>query len=439
VQRILAKEARLARRRILMLAGAAAVCVALRANGAITLIGAASIPGDAGDRSGQTGKVLDNGGHPLNVARNTFGGAGSAIDYTGSGDLYVMASDRGPNNGDAQYDDRVHWVRIVVKPGEARSVSASVVDTTLLTPAAKEGRPGMHYSGSSAAFVGQPGFAGKETLRLDPEGIRMSGNGDGSFWISDEYGPYVLKFDRAGEKIDEFVLPAKYRVAISSADERIELTANKIGRQVNRGMEGLAITPDGKTLVGLMQNALLQDHGLDEKGARASIYTRLVTMNLQDRTVHEYVYLMESAKFGMNEILAVNSHEFLVIERDGKSGKESASKKIYRVDLDGASDISKPFAVAGKSFDYSGTTAANGLPGTGTVAGVKPVSKTLFLDMLDTRFGLGGDDFPEKLEGLAWGPDFENGDKLLIVSSDNDFMAKQGTWFFAFRVGRENL
>ena len=36
---------------------------------AITLVGVASIPGDALDRSGQAGKVLDNSGKPTEVAR----------------------------------------------------------------------------------------------------------------------------------------------------------------------------------------------------------------------------------------------------------------------------------------------------------------------------------------------------------------------------------
>ena len=128
-----------------------------------------------------------------------------------------------------------------------------------------------------------------------------------------------------------------------------------------------------------------------------------------------------------------------MIERDGKAGRESASKRIYHINLQGATDVSAPFVAEGKSFDYTGTTAANGLPATGAIAGVKPVSKRLFLDLLDPRLGLGGDSFPEKLEGLAWGPDFDNEDKLLIVTSDNDFKAEQGTWFYVFRVGKGDL
>ena len=62
---------------------------------------------------------------------------------------------------------------------------------------------------------------------------------------------------------------------MDSAGNSLELypAFNTTGRQANRGMEGLAITPNGRTLVGIMQNALLQDHGArsrDASGASGS-------------------------------------------------------------------------------------------------------------------------------------------------------------------------
>jgi len=56
----------------------------------------------------------------------------------------------------------------------------------------------------------------------------------------------------------------------------------------------------------------------------------------------------------------------------------------------------------------------------GAIPGVTKVSKTLFLDLLNPAFGLAGPSFPEKIEGLAFGPSF-GGARTLIVSSDNDF------------------
>lgn len=97
-------------------------------------------------------------------------------------------------------------------------------------------------------------------MRLDPEGIRVGSDGD--FYISDEYGPYVFEFDRQGHLLRRIAVPPKFLIATPSSDPNSELLNNTSGRQANRGMEGLAISPDGGTLFGIMQNALLQDNGL---------------------------------------------------------------------------------------------------------------------------------------------------------------------------------
>ena len=80
-----------------------------------------------------------------------------------------------------------------------------------------------------------------------------------------------------------------------------------------------------------------------------------------------------------NEILALNDHEFLVIDRDGKAGNEAKSKNINKIDLTGATDISAPFVADGKSYDYSGTNADNGLPARGPIPGVTAVKKSAFI------------------------------------------------------------
>jgi len=70
--------------------------------------------------------------------------------------------------------------------------------------------------------------------------------------ISDEYGPYVYQFNRyTGKRIKVFTLPSKFAVSNLSPVGATEISNNQSGRVANKGMEGLAITPDGKTLVDL--------------------------------------------------------------------------------------------------------------------------------------------------------------------------------------------
>ena len=62
-----------------------------------------------------------------------------------------------------------------------------------------------------------------------------------------------------------------------------------------------------------------------------------------------------------------------------------------------------------------------------------PVRKRVLIDLLDPAFGLAGARFPEKIEGLAFGPNLADGRRLLVVASDNDFDAAEPIrfWFFA--------
>lgn len=42
--------------------------------------------------------------------------------------------------------------------------------------------------------------------------------------------------------------------------------------------------------------------------------------------------------------------------------------------------------------------------------------------------------FPEKIEGLAFGPDLADGRRLLIVTTDNDLSADTESWIWAFAI-----
>jgi hypothetical protein len=367
----------------------------------VVFLAKTSFAGDAIDRSGLSGKLEDG------TPRNRLGGLGSAIAYSGQGNRFIMASDRGPADGAVSFQCRMHFVDIIVKSERRAEVKASLRDTVLLKD--EEGRS---FLGIASAF--DP-IRPATSLRLDPEGVRVGR--DGSIFISDEYGPYVYQFAPNGKRLRSIRIPEKFRIVHPRAKEEDELKANKSGRVPNKGMEGLALTPDGRKLVAALQAPLIQD------GGRAGANCYLVEIDLATGASREFLYPLEKSGLGLSEILAVNDHEFLVIERDGKPGKQARDKKIVRIDVAKATDIS----------------ARESLPTKGLPKGVVPVKKQLFLDLLDARHGLAGPDFPGKLEGLAFGPDLADGRRLLIVTSDNDFKAEEPTWIYAFAIDKDSL
>ncbi len=205
-------------------------------------------------------------------------------------------------------------------------------------------------------------------------------------------------------------------------------------------MEGLAITPDGKTLVGMMQGPLTHDGGVSGSNVRILVYD----LTNPSAAPQQYLYQLDSSATPISELLAVNNHKFLVDERDGVAGP-SGIKKLYQFDLNQAT---APTDLATSAFP--GTTASNGLPTTGTPAGVVPLQKSLFANIGQLLNAASPSPFsnvdgtaslPDKIEGYSWGPDLADGRHLLLATNDNDFVQPGGAagsghpnYIFAFAV-----
>jgi hypothetical protein len=392
------------------------------------LIAIGKVSGSYEDFATSTAGTLENG-----AAGNILGGIGSGFAYAG-GNEFIAVPDRGPNataynsaaDDTTSYIPRFHTLHLSLAPSASGAtlpftLTPMITGTTLLssrTPlvygaGVNVGLPGgepalnakhtYYFTGRSDNFDPARPSTDPRNARLDPEGVRISNDGK-SVFVSDEYGPYLYEFNRAtGERIRAYTLPAKLAVTKLSPVGDTEINGNTAGRVANKGMEGLAITPDGKTLVGVMQAPLIQDGGKT---------IRLVKIDVGSGATQEYAYTL-TAGSGVSEILAINDHEFLLDERDGKGlgdGSVAKVKHLYRIDLANAQDVS-------------------GISGAALAA--KAVPKTLFLDVVAAlnQHGIASTDVPAKLEGLAFGPDVVmNGvtRHTLFVVNDNDFNANVG-------------
>jgi len=384
--------------------------------------------GNFADLSGLTYNLENN------VRANELGGLGSGLAYA-NGNTFLALPDRGPNAVpfDSNIDDTVSYINrfqtVTMNltpnntPGLPFILTPKLQATTLLwslTPLSYgeggdgivgSGKPPLnnfffHFlTGRSDGFG--PGNSGNpKDARFDTEGIRLSNDGL-RVYISDEYGPYVYEFDRIlGVRLRSFTLPSSFYVQNLSAMGANEMSPfNTSGRVANKGMEGLAITPDGRTLVGIMQNSLIQDAAL---GGSAAKMLRIVTIDLPSGHVtHQYAYLLSDGS-GVSEICALNNHEFLVDERDGKGrgdGSKAKFKELWKIDLNTATDVS----------------AMNG-----TDAAANAVGKTLFVDLVASlKPFFATDQIPAKIEGVAFGPDVKTGNSTLHtlwIANDNDFL-----------------
>jgi phytase-like protein len=384
----------------------------------ITLVGKGLVPGTALDKSRLTGNICQAGNLTNCVPQTLFGGFGSALTYTGHNNVYIAAPDRGPFDGltDVPYLDRFHFLKITTDlDAPFPNINTVLLETRLL-----RNERGQAFVGAAGSFDVNKERA---TLRFDPEGIRVGLLG--TFFISDEYGPDVFEFSPSGHLLRRLNVPSKYEISNPNEDPNNELLLNTSGRQANRGMEGLAISPNNRFLFGMMQNALIQDNGLDPGTTdRVGLNNRILKIDLLTGRKQEYVYVLDAINRGQGvcEILAINDHEFLVLERDNRSNLQTppqapTRKTIYKIDITGATDVS----------------GVDSLPAGPLPAGIVPVQKTLFINLLDPAFNLAAT-IPEKVEGLAWGPNLHDGRHVLYVISDNDLNPNLDTQIYSFAI-----
>ena len=287
------------------------------------------------------------------------------------------------------------------------------------------GETPYHADGSPVLVNDQlPYNAATNPIKLDDYGL--DGEGlvalkDGTFWVSDEYGPHIVHFDRDGVEIT--------RINAFKDDTRalLHLPAVFQHRRANRGMEGLAITPDQTTLVGIMQSSMKNPNKASQKGD----LTRIVSVNLTNGETEQYLYRQEKAENANSEIAALTANKFLVIERDGsflfggpKKANPNAQKQVYRIDLTSGTALSSVSLSSSMKEDESHGLLIDGLTleqyvqkhGWDALAkqGIKPVTKKLIVDMVE-EVGYAHD----KMEGL-WVIDNQH----LGVLNDDDF----ATW-----------
>ncbi|NTV64004.1 MAG: hypothetical protein HGA65_10780, partial [Oscillochloris sp.] len=361
----------------------------------------------------------------VNITASAYGSALAPVP--GSSDEFYGLTDRGPNV-DGPSGSKIEPIPSFTPAiGKFKLVDGQAILEQTITLKAADGSP---YNGqvSTEANTGETIYDLDGNLLpaspygYDPEGLVALA--DGSFWVSDEYGPFITHFAADGTQL----------ARLSPYDG--SLPAELKSRVVNRGMEGLAITPDGSTLVGMMQSALQQ---ADLAGSDAKKLTplRIVTYALASGETHEYLYLLDNpstTKTAVSEITALSNTTFLVLERDGNA-LPGAYKKLFLIDISGATDVGPGSSLASASYDAaSGGLLVGGksiellLKGQNTAAatstlassGITPVAKSLYLDLgaLLTSLDPQGRFFAhDKIEGVA----LANSGTQLVIANDSDF------------------
>ncbi|MDR6485811.1 hypothetical protein J2799_000296 [Chryseobacterium vietnamense] len=333
-------------------------------------------------------------------------GSGAAAHPTRRGEFYVI-TDRGPNtdfqNGKKflapNFTPTIMHFKInadgnveVIKYIKLKNPSGQPI-TGLPNPA------GMGSTGE-IAYDASGNVLGTDQYGLDSESIVAAA--DGTFWVSDEYGPHIVHYSADGTEMER-ISP----VGVNTGPRKLPAVLAK--RRANRGMEGLCITPDGRTLVGTIQSMMYVP---SKALATNKTLTRIVTFDIITGQTKQFLYKQEGgASDSVCDITALSNNEFLVIERDGNFGSQGGIKKVYRINLSNATDVNGSDITAVDGIKVNGKALEQCSWDEITNAGIKAVTKTLAVDLV-AKLGYEHD----KFEGIVY-----LGNNKLAVFNDDDF------------------
>ena len=233
-------------------------------------------------------------------------------------------------------------------------------------------------------------------------------------WVTDEYGPFLLKIDPAAG-----LLLARYGPGGA-------LPAILASRRANRGMEGMAFDADTDTIHAFLQSPLSDGAahyagtGRVEKVERFAAFLRWVEFDPGSAsTLRMLAYPLAAAQFAdgrtgnakLGDMVALGGGKFIVIEQ-GEGTHGHMFNKLMLVDTAAATDIGAA-AFNPDTADLE-RSSMSGAPVNGADwSAVTPLKKTELLSLNSIGW------VAEKAEGLALVDEH-----TLAMTNDNDFGMK---------------
>ncbi|MBB6098320.1 glycerophosphoryl diester phosphodiesterase [Deinobacterium chartae] len=163
---------------------------------------------------------------------------------------------------------------------------------------------------------------------------------DGTLWVGEEFGPYLLHFSADGVLLEppyptpdfgagkdpakDFVRSPQHPAVLADSPAPGQMSKATLGS--SGGYEGLAINPAKTHLYALLEKSVVGD---------APDTLRIHEFDLAGKRFSGKVlkYRLEDPAHAIGDFAVVNDNEYLVIERDNHSGDAARFKKIYKVDL----------------------------------------------------------------------------------------------------------
>lgn len=354
-----------------------------------TLTGRAVLPTDSFVAGPTSGQFISGGDYDR--ARNVYGyalpfvdkqpmqGFSAMVPSSLPGVFYVL-QDNGFGGRGASPDALLHiyamrfdWDKGTVVPAHFQTGAVLTSFTSesyvlLSDPDRKLGYATVadmsFYPGSSVSPAGQsiavhPSIISGRLLTgydVDPESLQV--DAQGNFWIGDEFGPFLLKFDKSGRLLSREVQVPNLRglgnnpVVQTPNNPYIQFNTGLANLGGSGGLEGMAINASRTKLYGMFEKEVSGD---DVRNRVISVFD----LGTQKFDAQPFIYRvntgqringdgnLETEIYTPNDMVAINDQEFLVMEKDSGAGdvrtglfpasgtwrNAARFKRIFKIDL----------------------------------------------------------------------------------------------------------
>ncbi|KXO86416.1 phytase esterase [Acinetobacter venetianus] len=170
---------------------------------------------------------------------------------------------------------------------------------------------------------------------FDPESMQRTA--DGTYWIGDEFGPYLLHFSAEGVLLDAPIpLPNPLNPAQelrSPQNQFNKANINYVEPLVPQsgGFEGMAISPNGKYLYPLLEKPLKSIR----EGERLLLISQF-DVQKKAYTGQYYWFALDSKATNIGDFQLFNDKEGIIIERDASQNNLGGYKKLIKIKFNDA-------------------------------------------------------------------------------------------------------
>ena len=329
---------------------------------------------------------------------NTTVGGLSGIDYDPESRQYYLISD------DRSAINPARFYTATIDLNEKGIQQVQITNVTTLRRA-----DGSVYPGSKQDPSGAPD---PEAMRYNPVKKEFVWSSEGERIIRSDSvvleDPAIIAILPDGAYKDSFALPPAFHM------QGIEK-----GPRQNGVFEGLSFTDNFRSLLVSVEEPLYEDGpraGLGDSSA----WIRILRFDVDSRKpTGQFAYRIDpvvhpaspSSAFkinGVSDLLALNNHQVLVVERSFSTGIKPCTIRVFLAETDQAGDVSALPSLRQGNFHQ--------------------VQKNLLLNM--DELGI----YIDNIEGVCLGPRLPDGRQTLVFVSDNNFSAAEVTQFLLFAI-----